>query len=121
MSKQEESTHQKTLFNWANLNRRRYPELILLHSIPNGANVTQRNRVRLVLEGLKKGMPDIHLPIPRGSYCSLYLELKSSRGRLSVYQVDALAMLREFGNLCFVSRSIHESIRIIEKYLSGQH
>ena len=118
MSARIESQHQMNLFCWANMVRNQYPELELMYAIPNGADVSGRHRIRLVREGLKSGMPDIHLPVSRHGYHSLYLELKTGTGRTSRNQERMMNLLEDHGNLCKVSRSLHESIRILEEYLA---
>lgn len=116
--KREESSHQKALFTWAKYSLNRFPELKLLHAIPNGANVSDSHRIRLVSEGLKKGMPDIHLPVSRGGYHSLYLELKSKTGKISKEQNSMMKLLQLQGNLCLVSYDLRDSINYLEQYLN---
>jgi hypothetical protein len=66
-----------------------YPWLGLMHAIPNGGlrpskSVVRRGRhirvctegKKLKDEGVKDGVPDIHLPAPRGIYHGLYIEAK---------------------------------------------
>jgi len=112
-----ESNHQQALFRWAKRSVKKYPELELLYSIPNGANVNDKNRLRLWLEGLKKGIPDVHLPIARGPFNSLYIELKSKKGILSDHQNSVIKLLEKAGSCCIVSRDITTSITAIESYL----
>lgn len=113
-----ESRHQRNLFRWAAMNRRRFPELELLHAIPNGAHVSDKHRIKLVAEGLRKGIPDIHLPVSKKGYHSLYLELKTEKGRISTHQKYIIGLLTEQGNYCKISRSLYESIYLIETYLT---
>ena len=112
-----ESDHQKALMVWAAYMKVQCPELDLLYSIPNGACVAPKNRKRLVAEGLKRGMPDLHLPVARGPYHSLFLELKTKTGRLSPHQQERMELLEAAGNLCKTSRSFQESITILKEYL----
>jgi hypothetical protein len=64
-----ESDEQASVFAWATQFVVRFPELQLLHAIPNGALLGGRNRFAVAREltntGLRVGVPDIHLPVPR--------------------------------------------------------
>ena len=60
-----EHEEQVALFEWAEWNKRQYPELELMFAIPNGG---QRHVVvakKLKDEGVKAGVPDIFLPVAR--------------------------------------------------------
>ena len=70
-------------FRWAALAKSRWPELVLLHAIPNGGHRHKAVAVRMKAEGMKAGVPDICLPVPRGSWHGLYLELKTEDGSVS--------------------------------------
>lgn len=119
MINQSESDHQQALFVWAAYSSGQFPELELMYSIPNGAHVSDRNRKRLICEGLKKGMPDIHLPVARGNYSSMYLELKTPKGKLSEFQKNRIHLLEKAGNYCTVSKSFEESVILIQSYLTA--
>jgi hypothetical protein len=55
-------------------------EGIVRYSIPNGAHVSPHHRAILVSEGLSAGAPDIVIPLMRGGYGGLYIELKREDG-----------------------------------------
>lgn len=71
-----ESTEQQRLFLWARMESGRYPCLKKMYHIPNEGKRTRATGGRLRAEGLKKGMPDICLPVARGSSHGLYIEMK---------------------------------------------
>ena len=60
-----ENQEQAALFEWAEAASGKYPELRLLHAIPNGGLRDGRTAAVLQRTGVKSGVPDIHLPIPR--------------------------------------------------------
>ncbi|HDL7460334.1 TPA: VRR-NUC domain-containing protein [Yersinia enterocolitica] len=45
--------------------------------------------------GLRKGVPDLFLALPRGGYTGLWIEMKSKSGKLSPEQKDWIKKLKE--------------------------
>ena len=83
-----EAQEQMTLFSWAAMQSGKYPELNLLYHVPNGGSRHKAEAGRLRAEGVKAGVPDLCLPVARGQYHGLYIELKRQRGgRISEEQV----------------------------------
>lgn len=70
------------------------PELKWLHAIANGGSRGDSEKSRAIrggqlkAEGVKKGVSDISLPVKRGEYSGLYVELKKEKGRPSKEQLD---------------------------------
>lgn len=113
-----EADEQKTLFRWAEMEARRHPELNLLHHIPNGGSRDPREARNLKQEGVKAGVPDICLPVPRGGYNGLYIEMKRIRGgRLSDEQRGWLAALTANGYRAEVCRGWEAAKDLILEYL----
>jgi len=75
-----EAQEQRALFRWAAYETGRYPELELMHHIPNGGSRDPREAHNLKEQGVKAGVPDIFLPVARGGYHGLYIELKRTKG-----------------------------------------
>lgn len=75
-----ESEEQQTIFSWAEIQAGRYPELRLLYHIPNGGSRGKAEAGRFKAEGVKSGVPDLCLPVARGAYHGLYIELKRLQG-----------------------------------------
>ena len=76
-----EDEHQAALFRWANVARQKYPELDMMFHVPNGGKRDAREAARLKKQGVKPGVPDICLPVPRDAYHGLWIELKADRSR----------------------------------------
>jgi len=74
-----ESQEQQRLFQWARMEEGKFPELALLYHIPNEGKRSRITGRRMVAEGLKKGVPDLCLPVARGGAHGLYIELKRTR------------------------------------------
>ena len=77
-----EAAHQTALFAWAALQLQRWPELRWLHHIPNGGSrgdTAQGRQIRgaqLKAQGVRTGVADLCLPVKRGAYSGLYIEMK---------------------------------------------
>lgn len=109
-----EHGEQKALIAWARLAEQRYPDLRWLFAIPNqGAG---RNK-RLQREGVKPGVPDLCLPIPRYPYKGLFIELKVKGGRMSLAQKDWIRFLNAQGYLAVVCEGWDAARQVIEDYL----
>jgi hypothetical protein len=80
-----EAQHQALLIKWTQLPsiREQYPELKLLHHIPNGGKRDSIEAKHLKIQGVKSGVPDLCLPVARKNYHGLYIELKTETGRPS--------------------------------------
>lgn len=64
------------------------PELQWFFHVPNGGWRHKTVAAKLRGEGLKPGVADYCLPVPRGGYHGLFLELKAGKGRASDSQKD---------------------------------
>lgn len=86
-----EDEEQILLFSWADYMLGTYPELALLFHIPNGGSRSRAEAGRFKAMGVKPGVPDLFLPVPRGGYSGLFIELKREHGgALSDVQRDWL-------------------------------
>ncbi|MHB8388268.1 MAG: VRR-NUC domain-containing protein [Acidobacteriaceae bacterium] len=115
-----EHAEQVALFQWAALASKRFPELKLLHAIPNGGARHIAVARKLKVEGVKAGVPDIFLPAARGGYHGLYIELKRSKGPKPTKEQEAwLRALTKAGYLALWARGWEMARMMIESYLLG--
>lgn len=112
-----EAQEQTALFQWAMLARQKYPQLELLHHIPNGGKRDKREAGALKRQGVKAGVPDICLPVPRNNYHGLYIELKVGKNKTSKFQNEWIENLREQGYCVEVCYGWNAARDVIEKYL----
>ena len=116
-----ESIEQQRLFQWARMMQGKHPELEMLFKISNEGKRTRTNGARMRAEGLKKGVPDLCLPVARCGCHALYIELKKADGgRLSSEQIEWLDRLKQQGNMAVVSHGWEPAAQIIEDYLEGR-
>lgn len=113
-----EAQEQRCLFQWAGYAEQQFPELKLLHHVPNGGRRDARTAANLKKEGVKAGVPDIVLPVPMGIYHGLYIELKVGRNKTSIKQKEWIKALKEQGYKVEVCYGWIEAKEVIENYLS---
>jgi len=114
-----EAQHQINVIRWSMINRAHYPELALLFHIPNGGSRDVREAKHMKEQGVKPGVPDLFLPIPRGKHHGLFLEMKTPTGRASAEQNYWLEQLRARGYVAALCRGWKEAVHMIEVYLEG--
>jgi hypothetical protein len=114
-----ESEEQSTLFQWAARNEHQHPELKLLYHIPNGGLRNKPVAVRLTAQGVRRGVPDLCLPVARGSYHGMYIELKRRvGGKIAPEQMGWLEELGRQGYYALVCKGWEQAKNEIEKYLN---
>jgi hypothetical protein len=113
-----ESTEQQALFEWAEIAAKKTPELRLMYAVPNGGKRNIATAVRLKKEGVKPGVPDICLPVPRGRYHGLYIEMKFGRNKPSEAQKWWIEQLQQQGYKVNVCYGWGEAVKVIVDYLT---
>lgn len=114
-----EDTEQETVIQWARMSSGRYPELALLHHIPNGGSRNKKEAIKLKRMGVLAGVADLHLPAPRSNYHSLYIEMKYEDGRISKSQREFLKAAADQRNYCLVCFTAADAIEAIASYLAN--
>ena len=109
------------MMKWARLAKVAHPELSLLYAIPNGGDRHPAVAAKLKAEGVRAGIPDYCLPVARGGFHALYVELKTLTGRASREQVKAMCDLEDAGNRCIVARGWLAASDAITEYLNLEH
>jgi hypothetical protein len=121
-----ESGHQRAVFAWAALNVARFPELKWLHHIPNGGSRGDDAKSRAIrgnalkAEGVRTGVSDISLPVKRGEYSGLYIEMKKP-GKIkgeSAEQKEFGAFVKSQGFGYQVCDNWESAAAVIEAYLN---
>lgn len=117
--KQLEHSEQVNLIKWWSLVHNNFgaPECCLF-AIPNGG---QRNLIvatKLKAEGIRAGVPDLFLAIPKKGFNGLFIEMKKTKGgRVSDNQKSMLSILTDNGYLTRVCHGFNEARITIEQYL----
>ena len=116
--KRNEDTEQIAVITWARLNTGKYPELRWLHHIPNGGKRNRNEAAKFKAMGVVAGVSDLCLPIPKGQYCGLYIEMKYEGGRLQDTQKEFLKAMKDAGHFVATCYSAENAINIIREYCS---
>lgn len=115
-----EDEEQIWLFLWAKLKLGRFPELALMHHIPNGGLRSKTEAARFKAMGVKRGVADVFLPVARGGYYGLYIEMKAKDGRPEKEQKEWIAAVQEQGYYAAVCYGGMEAANLVEAYLKGE-
>lgn len=115
-----EHAEQSALIEWTHLAQANMPGLGLLFAIPNGGRRHPAVAVAMKREGVKRGVPDLMLPVARCGLHGLFLEMKAADGRLSTEQKRWRDMLIAEGYGVAVAFSFEDAKTILEDYLSDK-
>jgi hypothetical protein len=101
---------------------RLHPEGRKLYAIPNGGKRHIKTAMALKAEGVQSGVPDLFLPLMRGGWGGLYIEVKDGKkGRLTPNHEATMQQLSLDGYLCVVCRSAGAIARIVLWYVDLEH
>jgi len=115
-----EHTEQVALFDWARKLESRHLQLGLMFTVPNQGGKGKGALIRglkMVKEGLKKGVPDIFLAVPKKDKHGLFIELKVGKNKPSANQLWWIHSLRTEGYAVEVCYGFEEARDAIVNYL----
>jgi len=116
-----EAEEQTMLFQWAEYQRLKYPQLALMFHVPNGGSRNLIEAKKFKQMGVKPGVPDIFLPVARGGFHGLFIEMKrSDGGRLSDSQANYIQKLRMQGYQAVICKGFEPAVSVIKAYLEGE-
>jgi len=114
-----EYDYQVAVFQWAYFHRNKWPEINFMFAVINetrGISPQKGNRDRL--QGKRSGVPDICLPVPRGTFHGLYIEMKSPTGKISENQKKYAIFLKSQGYFVALCNSPECATDTIKDYLN---
>jgi len=92
-----------------------YPKL-LIASIPNGGSRNVIEATRMKKEGTLKGLPDVMILEPCGTFHACFVEFKQAKGKHSKEQIEIMGELLKRGysvNTCY---SFDDFRNVVERY-----
>jgi len=118
---------QRSYFNILKWNEKDFPELAYIFAIGNGGLRDKRTGAKMKAEGVKRGVPDIMIPIMTSkqfghnmlgySMGGCFLETKTEKGVMSKEQKAYRLFLIEQGYEHIICRSVPELVSATENYL----
>lgn len=118
---QREHAEQTAIIRWWMLAHRGFglPE-IALFATPNGGPRNIIAGARLKAEGVRAGVSDLTLAVPRGQYHGAYLEVKAQGGVVSPSQAEFQKQMEFLGYRAVTCYGAGEAIEFIKSYLGEQ-
>lgn len=97
---------------------RTYPELwnLTYHCMNNPRSKADGSRLKAM--GLRAGIPDLNIDLPRGNFAGMRLELKAEKGARSKVQEEWGKKLEEAGFFYYCAHSLEAAKAAIEHYAS---
>lgn len=89
----------------------------LLFAVPNGGSRHKIEAANMKRQGVKAGVADVILQIPKKGFASLCLEFKTKTGRQSKEQREYQKQVEMAGSKYVVVRSVEEAIGEMRMYL----
>lgn len=86
--------------------------------IPNGGYRNPREAAKLKAQGVKPGVPDLCIPVARGGYHGLYIEMKVGKNKPTEHQEKWLKLLNEQGYKAIVCYGALNAICAIKRYVA---
>jgi len=113
-----EHEHQVQVINWARDHEHRWPDLWFLFAVANAGAGAQRGQAgKMKAEGVKPGVPDLCLPVARGGYHGLFIEMKTETSGASSEQKVWIERLRGENYYCTLAHGSVIAIQILQTYL----
>jgi len=92
----------------------------LAWATPNGGFRAARTAAMLKKEGVRSGVPDVFIAIPKNGWAGMFIEFKKDKGRLTDNQKMYLETLSQQGYYTIVAYGLDEGIAMTELYLKGE-
>ena len=90
----------------------------LIFAVPNGGSRHVREAANLKRQGVKPGVSDVIVLIPKKGFASLCIEFKTRVGKQSEEQKEFQKQAESCRNKYVVVRSASQAIEELQKYLS---
>ena len=107
-------------FDYCKYMEAQHPAYALAFHVPNERKASIQRRVALKRAGVRKGIPDIVVPVANDKYSGLYIEMKVKPNKPSPEQITVLWNLNAIGNYAVLCWSATEAIEVLKKYMANK-
>ena len=101
------------------LNIKKYPALALASCSLNGVHLSKLQAAKAKASGMLKGEHDIRLPVPRGGYCGLTIEMKYGKNKPTAEQKWYAQELAKEGHAVRCCWNWSDAWKATKDYLDG--
>lgn len=109
-----ESAEQIAVIQWCD----QHPVAKHIFAIPNGSHKSPAAAAKFKREGLRPGIPDLFLPVARGEFHGMFIEMKRTKGGItSENQSEVMDALDAQGYFVYLAKGAEKAIGMIEWYL----
>lgn len=108
-----ETSMHKMVIQWVRLNPHLSPYVI---HIPNEGKRSLQTAATLKAMGMRSGVSDLFIALPKGGYHGAWIELKTRKGRISDAQEQFFADMQRAGYYTALCRGFDEAIATISHY-----
>jgi hypothetical protein len=107
-----EHDNQKIVLSFCN----KHPELSVIFAIGNGGLRDLGTAIKMKAEGVKKGVPDLFLPLAKNGFNGLFIEMKVEGGRASKEQTEWIEKLNANGYRAVICVGYKSAIEELKNY-----
>lgn len=108
-----ETSMHKMVIQWVRAQAHLSPYVI---HIPNEGKRSLQAAATLKAMGMRSGVSDLFVALPRGEYHGAWIELKTIKGRLSDNQKDFFSDMQKAGYYTALCRGFDEAIATLTHY-----
>jgi len=120
LAPKSELTEQIRVMQWCKSMEAYDKDYSLIYHVPNEGNRNRKTGSNLVKAGLKKGVPDICVAVPKMGMHGLYIELKKDKqSKVSKEQIEWIKKLSHQKYIATVCYGADEAINLIASYMSS--
>lgn len=91
---------------------------VIFHHSPNEGKRSYFERFKLKIMGVSSGFPDLFIPIAKGGYHGLFIELKIKPNKCTDNQKKWIKYIIEQGYKADICYDFDEAKKVIDDYLS---
>ena len=108
---QRESKEQEALIEYCEYTN------VPIFAIPNGGFRDKKEAYFLKRTGVKAGVPDLFVPVARGGFFGLFIEMKWGRNKTTPQQDEWLGLLAKNHYRCCVCYGADAAVKAIKAYM----